>query len=321
VERYADALKQFDAAEAAGMGSTQFHAAVFAAQRRFDEARAALARDRSGGTTASRPDRKVQDAVFALDEGDLDQARGLLREARAAAVETRQATRAIDWMMLSIDALEGEPGASELRAYLADEPDTVADELAVDLFDQRFRRLLIAYLAARQGDGELAREAMATAGTSIEGFPALDDVSAAVDAELARAAGDAPRAVKLLKARIDGDELFLTHIALLDALRASGDLRGALAEAQWLAQHRGRAYSEYNSQWLLRAYYVGQSSLALLRAAELHGQLKDGNAGAASLSAFRKAWHRGTRADATQRTIERLGTPLSAPGKDAAAPK
>ncbi|HEX7769358.1 MAG TPA: putative peptide modification system cyclase, partial [Dokdonella sp.] len=47
-ERYAEALKQFDAAEAAGMGSTQFHASAFAAQRRFDEARAALARDKSG---------------------------------------------------------------------------------------------------------------------------------------------------------------------------------------------------------------------------------------------------------------------------------
>ena len=244
-----------------------------------------------------------------------------LREARAAFIESRQATDDIDLMMLSLDALEGVPDATQLRAHLATTSGAATHAPAVDLFDQRFRRLLVAYLAARQGDVELAREAMGSEGASIDGFPALDDLQAVVDAELARAAGDAPRAVQLLKARINGDELYLTHIVMLDALTASGDLRGALAEAQWLAQHRGRAYSEYNSEWILRAYYVGQSSLALLRAADLQWQLKDSSASATSLAAFRKAWNRGTRTNATQLRIEELGTLLAAPHKDPSAPR
>jgi hypothetical protein len=257
----------------------------------------------------------MQDALFALDEGDLDHARSLLREARAAFIEGRQATDGIDLMMLSLDALEGEPDTTQLRAHLAATSSAATHAPAVDLFDQRFRRLLVAYLAVRQGNVGLAREAMGSEGTSIDGFPALDGLQAIVDAELARVAGDAPRAIRLLKAQVNGDELFLTHVAMLDALTASGDLHGALEEAQWLARHRGRAYSEYNSQWVLRAYYVGQSSLALLRAAELQRQLGDDSGSAGSLSAFRKAWNRGTRTNATQQRIEELGTLLATPRK------
>jgi hypothetical protein len=185
------------------------------------------------------------------------------------------------------------------------------------LFDLQFRKLLVAYLAARSGEAELARDAVRAAGAPVEGFTALEDLRAIVDAELARNSGDAPRAVQLLKARINGAELFLTHVALLEALADSNDLRGALAEAQWLAHHRGRAYSEYNSRWILRPFYVGQSGLALLRAADLQVRLEDHRAAAASLTAFRTAWSRGTRSNATRLRLEALdaivGTPRNNP--------
>ena len=57
------------------------------------------------------------------------------------------------------------------------------------------------------------------------------------------------------------------------------------------------------------------------RAADLQWQLKDSSASATSLAAFRKAWNRGTRTNATQLRIEELGTLLAAPHKDPSAPR
>ena len=308
-ERHAEALKQFQEAEAGGLERTAFHAMTFAAQRRFADAASTLARDVAG----SEEVRQVNRAILALDQGDLGAARASLAEARGTIERGHADVGGIDGMALAVEALDGHASVGALRGYLQRQTADARRELThVDLFDRHFRMLLVAYLAARQGEAGLAADAVAAAGT-MTGYPALDDMRAVVDAELARSAGDSERAIRLLRARLNGNELYLVHIALLDAQAAGGNAGAVLDSARWLSEHRGRAYTEYNSDWILRGFYVGQSSLALLRAAELSFDAGDRRSASASLQGFRKAWQNLAHAPAVTRRVSALDANLRSP--------
>jgi hypothetical protein len=125
--------------------------------------------------------------------------------------------------------------------------------------------------------------------------PASDDkvhahLAAIVDVEVARAAGRVGDALATLKAQIDGSELYIAHVALMDAYSANGDAAAALAEARWLATHRGRAYAEYGAHQTLTVFNVAQSDLALLRAAELSLALGRREEARKNFDEFRRAW-------------------------------
>ncbi len=89
---------------------------------------------------------------------------------------------------------------------------------------------------------------------------------------------------------LDGTELFVTHVVLMNAYAAHDELALALEQAKWIAEHRGRAYGEYNSRQMLTPLNVAESNLALLRAAELERARGNATAALASLDAFEKAW-------------------------------
>ena len=69
---------------------------------------------------------------------------------------------------------------------------------------------------------------------------------------------------------LDGNELFQTHVALLEAYMDDGRLDKALGEARWLIANRGRAYSEFGGcKWCQQALNVVDARMASLQAAEL----------------------------------------------------
>jgi hypothetical protein len=109
-------------------------------------------------------------------------------------------------------------------------------------------------------------------------------------AELALVDGDAAQAIRVLRPLADGTELFVTHVALLDAYRASKDYAAATSEAEWLIAHRGRAYSEYSVQWITTAFNVAESDLASLNLAELSIQAGDKDQAKKELAEFYKNW-------------------------------
>jgi putative peptide modification system cyclase len=308
-ERHDDALKQFEAAEAGGFERVAFHAMAFATQRRFTDATSALARD-AGGNDETR---LINRAIFALDQGDLGATRKIIADARATVERIHSDVGGIDGMALSVAALDGHASLGALRAYLQEQSANARQGVTdIDLFDHRFRMLLVAYLAARQGDAGLAGDAVVAAGT-MKGYPALDDMRAVVEAEMARSVGDPERAISLLTARLNGDELYLVHVALLDAQVAGGNAKAALDSARWLSEHRGRAYTEYNSNWILRGFYVGQSSLALLRAAELSFDTGDRQSASSLLQRFRQAWRNLAQAPGVVGRVSTLDANLRSP--------
>ncbi|HVX04649.1 MAG TPA: hypothetical protein VHA71_05960, partial [Rhodanobacteraceae bacterium] len=93
-----------------------------------------------------------------------------------------------------------------------------------------------------------------------------------------------------LKPLVNGSELCVTHVAMMNAYTDVHDNTGALVEAHWLSAHRGRAYVESNMQLMLAPFNVAVSDLALLRLAELSSAMGNETASHESLAAFEAAW-------------------------------
>jgi hypothetical protein len=113
-------------------------------------------------------------------------------------------------------------------------------------------------------------------------------------AELALVNGNPAQAIRTLHPLVGGTELFLTHVALLDAYRASKDYAAATSEAKWLITHRGRAYSEYSVQWITTAFNVAESDIASLDLAELSIQMGNKDQAKKELAAFDEVWPNAT---------------------------
>jgi hypothetical protein len=105
-----------------------------------------------------------------------------------------------------------------------------------------------------------------------------------------RMAGKAGQAVARLEPLIDGSEPFQAHAALLDAYKAVGNEEKALAQATWLAGHRGRAYSELGCSWCQQALNVVDTTLGRLLAAELLVSMGRSAEARDQLQKFDKQW-------------------------------
>src|SRR5262249_31952566 len=156
-----------------------------------------------------------------------------------------------DERRLRADALSIKPllgvDKVDLGEYIGNTRRAVAAE--PDQFDDvQFHLLIGAYLAARQGDQRTATEVLASIDpktNDVNAYPMLHRMRTVAEAELARAGGHPDQAIAKLKSLLDGRELYVTHVALMDAYSASKNAAAALEEARWLAAHRGRAYTEY----------------------------------------------------------------------------
>jgi hypothetical protein len=86
-------------------------------------------------------------------------------------------------------------------------------------------------------------------------------------AEIARASGNARQSISMLKPLLDGSELYITHVALMDAYGDAHDQDGATGEARWLSSHRGQAYMECNVEQMLTPFNVAAADIAARRLA------------------------------------------------------
>ena len=112
-----------------------------------------------------------------------------------------------------------------------------------------------------------------------------------VVAELMRSDGRPGDAIQKLRAIAnDDDRLFVVHVSLLDALAADGQHAAALAEARWLTEHRGRAYSETSTNMMLVPLNVVHSRLGWLYQAEQAILLQQPDVAAAALERFGHVW-------------------------------
>ena len=299
--RYKDAQRAFSEATADGMRSqSTVYTLLYAAQRNFSEATAIMAGAKSSGLASQSITDAAAVIAVAVDQGNWRHANELLKAAQAkpASLPSRVlgGYRAIS---LSLRALDGTPIKAQLTKltdYISSEAAMLAHADSADRLELKFQIVLAAYLAAHSGDTKLAERAIAALGNESEAdTPVLDNLQGVAKAEIERALGRPHDALLTLKPLVNGSELYITHIALLDAYTDARDTANALAEARWLSSHRGRAYAESDMRLLLAPFNVASSDLALLRSAEL-SRVSDDEAGALRfLTEFKHAWPSATQ--------------------------
>lgn len=295
-ERYDNAIEQFRESEAQGFRlENSAYASVYAVRGEYALAQRTLARGRASGSPRSQVDRLLTAATFKLDQGDWAGASSDVAAGQDLTDLGDRLRHALRTAELSLAALI-EPSDSvrvAIAAYIDGQETAPHDADPGWRADRQHRLLLAAWLAARHDAANLARRALSRLDDRIEmdGYPILLQWRELVDAELMRAEGRPAEAVRRLRAITDrGDQLYAVQVALFDALAADGQHAPALAQARWLAEHRGRAYSEIFSNRLVVVLNVGQSRLALLYQAEQAVALEQADVALAALDRFIQAW-------------------------------
>jgi tetratricopeptide (TPR) repeat protein len=254
-----------------------------ASERRFADADKALSEVRLSGVPTNDVGAHRVRIALAVDRGRWREA---LQKADEAEVEASNvsplASRIYRSAKLSLQSI-ATPGTEfgrEVDAYARIEQAALRDP------ENRDRP------GALFGDTALATRMLAnvSADADVRNYRYVADMAALAQAQIALNGGDATAALAALTPRVDGAELYLLHVGLRDAQRAAGALDRAAAEAQWLAQHRGRAYAEFNADETLKALNVAESNLAVLSEAEIADAQGDVGIRAQKLTAFLRLW-------------------------------
>jgi putative peptide modification system cyclase len=296
------ALEQYDQANAEftlarkldGQGLGLVPAEARAAVRDFAAADAELARFRPSGIASNDIGREITATTIALDRGNFAAAREEVRVAAERAVKIGPAY-AVSFHLMDLAVNKALDPDFDVR----DDPARVIDQAVAELDRgsslDRYHRLFIlrfaGYLAAIDGDLKVAKRAVAVRGElNATDYPNLNSIDAILKGAIAIAEERPEDAVKILRSRIDGTELMLVHVLLIDALRASDRPVEALAESDWVANRRGRAYGESGVLKMLRPLNVLATNIALLDGIELARELGDTKGAEDRARVVRRAW-------------------------------
>lgn len=250
-ERYAKAIESFKQAEASGhYPPTRRHASALAAMRRFDEANRILdALTADGDIGSANLTVQFERIAVALDQDDLARARELSRKAAEAARDAgplvRHPIRFTDLLVRSVSG-QGRPSAGEIEQFAQGVLNDAAKPGSADQDDLSVVALAAVRLAQRQGERGVAERLLPRVAGLVDatGNAQSRKLLRVAYAEQARLGGDPQRAVRELRALLDGSEPFQARVALREALLAAGRGDEAARENQWIAEHRGRAYAE-----------------------------------------------------------------------------
>ncbi len=294
-ERLEPAMEAFEESVSLGFkGFSVEHAGALAARRRFDEAQSVLRRMPSAAPYVELT-RRVAELGFTVDRGDWTTAARLSADLAAEAGEAigyQWALRA-NALAADRDPARAEQRLALLRATLEELADAIeARGAALHPGRDGIALAYFAYLAARDGDEDLAQQALGV----IERWPVMAGQRPVANAvAIARARLDllanAPEsALERLAPFVGQGELLLTRVLEAEARVARGDHRGALALFETIAASRGLAYAEWGADHLLLVENLVQVNRALLRAAEIALLAGDREAASRHLASFRAAW-------------------------------
>ncbi len=295
LDQYSRATEEFDRARAlGGQGLGLVPAETFAAMRDFAAVDLAIAEFRTSGVPSNDISREITLTAIALDRGDFAGARDIARDAATSAADI-DPIFGLSYRLMALATRRGLDPEADIDRDLAQLIDDTLPRLDEGSTQDRYKRVFIlrfaGLLAARGGDVKLARRAAAVdSPIKAADYPNLTAIDAALAAAIALRERRAEDAVKLLRARIDGTELFLTHMLLVDALIAADQREEALTEADWVAEHRGRAYAEKGILQLQRPMNVLGTNVALIQGAELALALGDAKGAGERLARLRKSW-------------------------------
>jgi len=304
-DRFDEANEEFKQARDGGMAWHVDYVFADAARRRFDDAQKTLELVKSSGVASRDVDALFRRILLSADRGAWPEVWKNVDEARE---EAAKVSSDVQRRFLLVDAslrVSVEPDAVDAKTLrpLVDWVHKASGEYRADA---QLDALMAAYLAARRGNLEFARDALAAARPEDDNYPVLGRMYAIADAERLLAEGKPEAAIALLKPAVDGAELYATHVVLMDAYEAMRDFKSALGEARWLADHRGRAYAEYDPNRV--PFNVVQSDLATLHAAEYAAALGDKAAEQHSLETFAKLWPNGAELPYVKARLKKLQT-------------
>jgi len=267
------------------------------------------------------PDLHERRALLALDRGRWADARAAAADAAREAMAAEPLVRGMFHRIraLAIDVYAEAAPKPELRARLEAELQRLREDgegLAAQYPSLPAHALqALGYLAARLDAGPLVRRVVAevAAGPEVAQYPILVQMQEVLRAELERMEGRPAQAMQRLQPIVARDTgLLLAHATLARAAMAAGEPRAALAQAQWVATHRGRAFVERPGGDMLSAASVAESTLALLAQAEAAHALGDADGAAAARKAFAAAWDPAALPPSVRARYEALGKALAA---------
>ena len=232
---------------------------------------------------------------ISLDQGRWNEARDRADGLKLHVGPNTSRARQAMYPLAVVEWMEGRHTASlGTVAIAADEALTaaLASKVSADAIDDTYLAVSAGILAQRMADQRLPRQVIQKlqGRRDLLGMPQVSALYTVLEANDLRMAGKAGQAVARLEPLIDGSEPFQAHAALLDAYKAVGNEEKALAQATWLAGHRGRAYSELGCSWCQQALNVVDTTLGRLLAAELLVSMGRSAEARDQLQKFDKQW-------------------------------
>lgn len=295
LERYPESRSAFDKYESLGGKSfDRIYADLFATLRQYPAAEKILARQTKAGLPGAEFDARLPEVSYPLDRGEWDAAMTAAhRLEEAAGVQSPLMARMYRGMIMGLDMYAGKnPPLDALQRFVDQERTHVLAKDDPEAVHAALAALYGVDLMARAGHVDAAERLLKELRPPALalGYPAIEDMAAIAEADIAMTRKQPEAAVEILRSRKNGAELNQVHAALLRAYRQAEKPEAAQVEAEWLATHRGRAYMEWNSHYMLLPANVLETNLALLSLAELAAERGNAQAATTHLAAFRKAW-------------------------------
>lgn len=291
-ERYPKAEQRFSLAIANGHTPQEnYRAYLYATQRQFAHARTTLASGKKADITADDARVWAAPIMFALDEGDWKEAFRLVERAEQDAKPLGEDLhRTYLQIGLSLRSIGEEP--ARFKTILAEHVNALPAPTGTESHEMQFERWFSAYFAEHAGATGLSAKILANAAvrTDRDDYPYLSNLRRVVEAERLRVKGEAKEAAKSLEVMLDGREYYFAHRVLMNSYGDMGDYAHAYEQAQWLIEHRGRAYAEQFGQAALKPFNVALSDMAWLDAAEYAAKRQQPETAKAALATFKKNW-------------------------------
>lgn len=316
MQRYPEAIRQFDASRQAGFsGAVYFHAYAYAAQRDWGNMRRVVATRKPTGSQVGELEVKQNAALFALDQGQWQAALQIEQQAYEASSTLEPVYQgATDRIaLLAMQLLAGtrphDQFLAELDADIRKAAQRMREASEVDRSNQANQLQALGYLAALNGTPVTLRHAIASvdAWPGHAGYPLTVQMQEILRAEVDRLEGHPEAAIQRLRALVgNSDALVHSHSALLRSLRATGDDLGVVAQANWLVNHRGLAYMDQSAGVSLQLVAVADTTVAHLDAAEAWLRRGEVANAAKERAAFLQAWPLAQLPASTRERLARL---------------
>lgn len=308
---YDGAIAAFSASRSLGVTTqNEYLAMTYAAKRDYAAAEKVLREGKPLNLQEVDYGSEITRLVMALDRGEVQQARSIVATVKSKLTSEDKENAAlfdgIDLSLkLSID--RSEPGAGDFLKKVS----VVAQDPREEVL---FRMFLGAYLAANSNDLKSAQSVLSDFGSG-QHLQRASQISknmrAVAEAELDRRMGKPGDAVMKLKKLIDGSELCITHVALMNALIDIGDKEAALTEARWLKKSRGRALAEYTPQSIMTPLNAIQMNLAAFWEAELLLKMNKASQAQDALADAKKNWREPISDKNVSQRIREMADPKS----------